>query len=87
MKTTIKTKTTGYIHIDSNYIGDKKANWTGRDNYHNHKVKVFHDGKSFSFDFWGSIMNPEIVNDQENVFAFYCALSDGLSAKDILVLF
>lgn len=82
MRTTIKTKTAGVIIIDSEYIGDKKANWTGQYNYHNHKVKVSHNKKSFSFDFWGSIMNPKIANDQENVFAFYCALSDGLSAKD-----
>lgn len=82
MKTTIETKTAGSITIDSEYFGNKKANWNGRDNYHNHKVKVIHNKKSFSFDFWGSIANPEIANDQENVFAFYCALSDGLSAKE-----
>jgi len=85
MKTTIQTKTAGTIIIDSEYIGDKlwgMDSRSKRQNYHNHKVKVSHNKKSFSFDFWGSIRNPEIANDQENVFAFYCALSDGLSSKE-----
>jgi len=83
MKTTIETKTAGKITINSEYIGDKKATWGGKvDNYHNHKVNVTHGKKSFSFDFWGSINKPEIANDQENVFSFYCALSDGISAKE-----
>ena len=86
MKTSIETKTAGLIVINSEYLGNKE--WHVEkgskmpSNWNNHKVKVTHNKKSFSFDFWGSIVNPEISNDQENVFAFYCALSDGLSAKD-----
>lgn len=82
MKTKINTKTAGNITINSEYFGDKEWKFGGNSNYHNHKVKITHNKKSFSFDFWGSIANPEISNDQENVFAFYCALSDGLSAVD-----
>ena len=84
MKTSIETKIAGTIVINSEYLGNKAATWGDKKNpsYHNHSVKVTHNKKSFSFDFWGSIMNPEISNDQENVFAFYCALSDGISAKD-----
>ena len=84
MKTSIETKTAGTIVINSEYLGNKAATWGDKKNpnYHNNLVKVTHNKKSFSFDFWGSIMNPEISNDQENVFAFYCALSDGISAKD-----
>ena len=84
MKTSIETKTAGTIVINSEYLGNKAATWGDKKNpnYHNNSVKVTHNKKSFSFDFWGSIMNPEISNDQENVFAFYCALSDGLGAKD-----
>lgn len=81
MKTSIETKTAGLIVINSEYLGNKQWN-NNSINYNNHKVTVTHNKKSFSFDFWGSIVNPEISNDQESVFAFYCALSDGLSAKD-----
>lgn len=83
MKTTIETKTAGKITINSEYIGDKL--WAVSDkmnNYNNHKVTISHKGKTTSFDFWGSIAEPEIRDDQANVFAFYCFLSDGLSAKD-----
>ena len=86
MKTTINTTAAGLITINSECLGNKVSQWSDKDNqnYHNHSVKVTHNKKSFSFDFWGSIMNPEIANDQENIFAFYCALSDALSAKDSL---
>jgi hypothetical protein len=83
MKTTIETKTAGKIVINSEYIGNKLANWGGKQqNYHNHLVTVTHNKKRYSFDFWGSMMNPEIANEQENVFAFYCSLSDAISAKE-----
>ena len=75
MKTQILTKTAGKITINSEFLNNKKANWGGKnDNWNNHKITVSHNGKRFSFDFWGSINNPEIANDQENVFAFYCSL-------------
>lgn len=81
MKTKINTQTAGIITINSEFLGDKS--W-GSDpqNYNNYKVTVSNGTKSFSFDFWGSIMNPEISNDQENVFALYCALTDGIRSKD-----
>lgn len=82
MKTTITTKTAGTITINSEYFGTKTASWgeNVRPNYNNHLVTVSHNGKRYSFDFWGSIMNPEIANDQENIFAFYCSLSDAILA-------
>lgn len=86
MKTIIETKTAGKIVINSEFLGskewqiEKKSNMPV--NYNNHVVKVTNNKKSFSFDFWGSINNPEISNDQENVFALYCALSDGIYAKE-----
>ena len=84
MKTTIETKTAGTIKINSVFKGNKLwKNGSDRfQNWNNHKVTVTHNGQKFSFDFWGSIANPEISNDQENVFALYCALSDGLSAEN-----
>ena len=84
MKTTINTTAAGLINISSEYLGNKASQWSDKNNqnYNNHVVKVIHNKKSFSFEFWGSMMNPEISNDQENVFAFYCALSDGISSRD-----
>ena len=84
MKTSIETKTAGTIVINSEYLGNKAATWGDKKSpsYHNNSVKVTHNKKSFSFEFWGSMMNPEISNGQENVFAFYCALSDGLGVKN-----
>ena len=83
MKTKIETKTAGQITINSCFKGDKLWQCAEKtQNYNNHVVKVTNGKKSFSFDFWGSIMHPEISNDQENIFALYCALSDGLSAKE-----
>jgi hypothetical protein len=83
MKTIIDTKTTGKITIDSNFLGNKL--WEASEkqqNYNNHVVTILHNKKKCSFDFWGSIMNPEISNDEENIFAFYCFLSDGIGAKE-----
>jgi hypothetical protein len=85
MKTVIQTKTAGKIEINSEFLGNKPAKWDTKagtsTNYNNHKVTIKHNGKRLSFDFWGSIMNPEIANDQENVFALYCFLSDAVSGK------
>lgn len=83
MKTTLKTKTAGEIIINSEYIGNKQ--WDAdekNNNYHNHIISVIYKGHKLSFDFWGSIMNPEIKNDQENAFSFYCFLSDSLSSSE-----
>jgi len=85
MKTTIETKTAGQIVINSQYKGDKLWNvgpGNRQQNYNNHLVTVKNGKKSFSFDFWGSIVSPEISNDQENVLALYCALSEAISAKE-----
>lgn len=84
MKTTITTATAGQITINSEYKGDKIAPWsTGmRGNDARHIVSVTNGGKRFSFDFWGSIAKPEVKTKEENIFAFYCALSDAISAKE-----
>lgn len=82
METTINTKTAGNITIISKYLGTKKADWTGIENRNNHRVTVFNNGKRFSFEFWASIAEPEIKDNEGNIFAFYCALSDGISAKE-----
>ena len=84
MKTVIKTKAAGEIIIDSEYIGNKLWNVDSKgetQNYNNHKVKIKSGGLSYSFDFWGSTMNPEIKTDQENVFAMYCSISDAMAGQ------
>lgn len=81
MKTTIETKAAGQITINSTYLGNKC--WQSNDkNYNNHKITILHNGKKTSFDFWGSIMNPEIKTDEENVFSLYCFLSDAIGVKE-----
>lgn len=54
-----------------------------RQNYNNHRITVTNTetSKKTSFEFWGSIMKPEITTDQELLFAFYCFLSDGQSSR------
>lgn len=66
------------IKVSAEYIGDKAANWTvnGQQNYHNNKVTIRCGGRSLSFDFWGSIMNPECRSDSDLRHAAYCAVSD-----------
>jgi len=83
MKTIIDTKITGRITIDSNFLGNKL--WEASEkqqNYNNHIVTISHNKKKCNFDFWGSIMNPEISNNEENIFAFYCFLSDSIGAME-----
>lgn len=82
MKTTIETKQ-GKFTINSQYKGDKAAPWNDKNqNWNNHIVTVTHNKRKLSFDFWVSIMNPEIQNDKENISAFQCFVSDALSAKE-----
>ena len=84
MKTIISTKTTGEITISSVFKGDKEWKMSGshQQNWNNHLVTVTNNKKKFSFEFWGSIANPEIKSDQENVFALYCALTDASYANE-----
>ena len=69
--------------LTSTYIGDKLWNADNKmQNYNNHRITVTNTSihKRTSFEFWGSIINPEIKKEQELLFAFYCFLSDGLSS-------
>lgn len=77
MKVKISTKTAGEITINSVFKGDKLWKSSGKqENWNNHIIRVFHEGKKLSFEFWGSIMNPENTTEQEVVFALYCFLTD-----------
>lgn len=86
MESTISVLDNVSIALKSTYLGDKSKVWSvgGKPNPHNHEVVVEYGGNSITFDFWGSIMNPDISNEQELVFAFYCFLSDAVSGYNSL---
>ena len=70
--------------ITSTFLGDKL--WNADDkmqNYNNHLVTVVNTEthKKTAFEFWGSIIKPEIETEQELLFAFYCFLSDGQGSR------
>lgn len=82
MKTEINLNC-GLITINSVYKGNKLWNCSKTmNNYNNHLVTIKHNGKKYSFEFWGSIKNPEISTDSDNIFAFYCSVSDAVAAKN-----
>lgn len=77
MKTTFKN-----FEIISEYTGNKKADWGGNQenwNHHNIIVKNKETKKQTSFDFWASIMNPELSTDYDLKNSFYCFVSDAIS--------
>ena len=72
------------FRITSTFLGDKL--WSADDkmqNYNNHLVTIVNteNHKKTAFEFWGSIMKPEIETEQELLFAFYCFLSDGEGSR------
>ena len=52
-------------------------------NWNNHLITVINTEahRKTAFEFWGSIVKPEISTEQELLFAFYCFLSDGESSR------
>lgn len=84
METILKTSF-GEFKIKSKFIGNKIAPWSKDDKNQNenyHKITVSHNGKRLSFDFWASIAQPELNSENDLHHAFYCFLSDAVSAKD-----
>ena len=72
------------FRITSTFLNDKL--WNADDkmqNYNNHLVTIVNteNHKKTAFEFWGSIMKPEIETEQELLFAFYCFLSDGQGSR------
>lgn len=71
--------------IKSEYKGDKAAPWGDRqENWNNHiiTVKNITTGKRTSFEFWASIMHPEIQTEDDLLNAFECFVSDALSGEN-----
>ena len=81
MQTKIKIQSID-ISIESTFLGDKVSPWSSNPaNYNYHKIVIKAHTLKLSFDFWASIMNPEIQSDEENTSAFYCFVSDALSGE------
>ena len=81
IKTTFKNFELRAIHA-----GEKNAGWNdGQDRTHCHhviRVKNMETKKFFSFNYWTSLVNPEIADEKEVLHAFECFLDDCLVATD-----
>lgn len=69
--------------VSSTYTGSKAALWD-ESNYNHNRVTVWdiETRKRTSFDFWGSIANPELESEYDTLNAFYCFVSDALSGAE-----
>ena len=81
MNTTIKLcgKT---IELNSVWENKKPSNWDTTSHCQHHKIFVGVDDETISFDFWASKAKNRITEEKEVVFAFYCFLTDSLSAEN-----
>jgi hypothetical protein len=54
------------IQVKAVFLGDKPSFWNPK-NYNNSKVSVknTNTGVKVSFDFWGSIMNPDLATEED----------------------
>ena len=71
--------------IEAEYTGNKKAEWgNNTENWNHHEVTVTNTetGEQTSFDFWGSIVNPELSSEYDVLNAFYCFVSDAMSGQE-----
>ena len=78
MKTTIELNNTP-ITIESIFAGTKNSLWDAKKEQH-HIVSVSANNKTISFNFWTSIAQPTIDSEDYLLDAFYCFISDGMSA-------
>jgi hypothetical protein len=70
------------VTITATYKGDKSwdADSTVQ-NCNNHRVTVSRRGKRVSFEFWGSIVEPEIKTRNQLRFAVACFLFDAAAGR------
>lgn len=75
-----------YYRITANYTGSKKAPWGDGmpTNWNHHKITITNTkiGVRISFDFWASIMNPELRSPSDLRGAFECFLSDACAGAE-----
>ena len=71
------------LNIKATFKGDKKADWTGAENWNNHLVTVRNNETktACAFDFWASIANPDIETETELLHAFRCFVDDAISGE------
>lgn len=79
MKATFKT-----FRITSTYLGTKKWDVQGVDNWNNHRITIYNSitKKRASFNFWASIANPELRTRYDLLNAFYCILNDANAGRE-----
>ena len=71
------------VRVSAIYVGKKKAPWFSVCyNYYHHRVTVTYKKRSFTFDFWSSIANPEMRNRDDLSSALYCSLADAIYGMD-----
>lgn len=77
MKTKVSTSQ-GLFSLSSIFHGDRKAPWSDKNthNYNNHTITVSLNGKRTKFEFWASIMQPEIQTREQLLDAFSAFVSD-----------
>ena len=74
MKTTYKN-----FIISAEFVGEKSAPWDiHNDNHYKVKVKNTENNKRTSFDFWQSIANPNMDNEQDLIESFFFFVSDAV---------
>ena len=69
------------FRITATYKGDKPAKWSNGENWNNHWVSVTNakTGKRTGFDFWASIMRPQLSSRYDVLNAFRCFVDDAIS--------
>lgn len=77
MKATFKN-----FSVSANYTGSKPAGFNSNNwNHHNITVTNTENGLRTRFDFWASIINPELETEYDVLNAFYCFVSDAISGN------
>lgn len=67
--------------ITATYKGNKPAKWSNGENWHNYWVSVSNTktGKGTGFDFWASVMKPDLSSRYDVLNAFRCFVDDAIS--------
>ena len=71
------------FRVSALYLGDQAAAFMPN-NYHNHRVRVVNrtNRRQATFQFWASMMSPELRSRYDVLNAFYCFLSDAVSGLE-----
>jgi len=78
MKTTINLLR-NEITLESVYMGVKHSLWSKENTHTHHTIMVTHNDNTIEFDYWASLAQPTIENENDLVSAFYSFLLDNVS--------